>query len=283
MIWTAVATLLCGVGAVALAGWIMVRGTPEWYRPGSLTAEQREELAQRAERKLVGVQNEVARARAAEYAAQHHNSTRPATSAGQPFVISFTDDEINAFFDKWSVWQNVKQSYSKFLTDPRIVLREGRMILAGRLNDVDAIASLHFEPRITPDGRLDLRLVRVLAGKLPLPAGVLDKYRDRSSRALMQRMSRWRQNASIDSTGIANANAISAAMGQVLIDVLHNRPADAVLFLPVIDHGSIPVRLIDVRIEDNSITLTADPMNAAERGRLLQSIRTGSPLAAGGG
>jgi len=37
-----------------------------------------------------------------------------------------------------------------------VILKDGRIILAGKLKDADLIASLHFEPRVTQDGKLDL-------------------------------------------------------------------------------------------------------------------------------
>jgi hypothetical protein len=271
------------VGAIALTVlvtvWVLVRGTPDWYELAELTPQRRDAAAQRAEAKLVTVQNEAALARATERAAAASSSSASSRdrSATQPnprsITVSFTDDEINAFFDKWSVWQSVRASYERLLTNPRIVVKDRRIILAGRLAEIDAIASLHFEPKIDQHGRLELTLARTLAGNLPLPDALFDKYRQRASGAIARQMPLWRQQASIDRTGVANSSAISSAMSQVLMNVLNERPSDAVLFLPLVDQGSIPVKLTAMKIEDHTITLTVHPMTPAERSDLLARIK----------
>src|SRR4051794_26110023 len=106
------AMLVGGVVGTVLVLWMMMRGTPDWYRPRMMTVEQLEAAAQRATNKLAMVQNEAARARAVERAGRNRStasSTTPATTlpaAPGAITVSFTDDELNAFFDKWSVFQS---------------------------------------------------------------------------------------------------------------------------------------------------------------------------------
>ena len=107
--------------------------------------------------------------------------------------MTFTDDELNAFFDKWFAWNNWKAAYEPHVTDPILLLEDGRLILAARAKELDTIASLQFEPRIDDAGRLDLRLVRVLGGNLPLPHGVLERYRTRLADSMRRRLPRWRE------------------------------------------------------------------------------------------
>lgn len=277
-LWISLAAVTGIVLAVAVICLNLLYGTPEWYQPQAMTAEQREAAAQRATSKLAMVQNVAAQVRADERAALRDSSTAPAPGS---ITVSFTDDEINAFFEKWSAWQSVRASYQRFLIDPRIVLRTGRMILAGRLKDIDAVASLHFEPRIDPQGRLSLKLAKIQGGKLPLPEATIRQYQHRAADAVQRRMPLWRRQASIDPTGVANSSAISAAMGQLLIDVLNDRSSEPVLFLPLVEKGSIPVRLTEVRIDDHALTLTVQPMTPPQRAELLEKIRDGSAQAAG--
>jgi hypothetical protein len=154
------------------------------------------------------------------------------------------------------------------------VLQDGRLILAGRLRDVDAVTSVHFEPNIDENGKLRLRLARVLAGKLPLPQAAFQKYQEQAAAGVQRRLPWWRRAAAIDATGVPNSSAISAAMGQLLIDVLNDQPTEPVLFVPLIDGGkTIPARLSHVKIADQSLTLTVQPMAAHERTELLRRIR----------
>ena len=114
------AMLLGGVVGIMLVLWMLMRGTPDWYHPRSMTVEQFEAAAQRATNKLAMVQNEAARARAVENAQRRHPSTSTSKPARDPITVSFTDDELNAFFDKWSVFQGLKNSYEKYLSDPGV-------------------------------------------------------------------------------------------------------------------------------------------------------------------
>jgi hypothetical protein len=160
-------------------------------------------------------------------------------------------------------------------------------VIAAKVRDMNTVASLHFEPRVTEDGLLNLRLVRILGGKLPLPEAVLSKYRTRMSDAMAQNLPRWQRTAAIDSGGTPNASAVAAAMGRLALHVLEHEPADPVLFLPLVDANlrprSVAVRLTDVRIEDRTLTLTVEPMSGAQRAELLKRIREGSPVASASG
>lgn len=259
---------------LAVVGLMLVQSTPAWYQPGAMNEEQRREAAQRATNKLITLQNETAEARAQEQSARRDPrgpGTRPAG-----LVITLTDDELNALLMNWSAWQSVRSGYERFLRDPYIVLLDGRVILSGRLKDVDAVASVHFEPRIDEQGQLQLTLAKVLAGKLPLPAATMTSYQQRAANALNRRLPQWRQRAEIDPTGIANEATVSAVMGQMLMNVMNSQPSDPVVFMEVVSKGRVPMKLADIEIEDHSITLTVQPMTPSERDTLLQDIRSGS-------
>jgi hypothetical protein len=207
----------------------------------------------------------------------------PATSRGdrrpaatQPIgklKVSFTEDELNASFQKWDKVYGWSERYRDHVQDPSIVLHDGRIIIAGQSQELDTVISLHFEPKLTPRGQLDLRLSRVLAGRMPLPQSFFDKSRDAMRTSLTDALPDLQREAEFTPDGSANTEASSAAMATLFLHVLANEPAEAVLFLPVGQKRSVPVRLTDVKIEEKTLSLTVKPLNANERVALLERIR----------
>jgi hypothetical protein len=262
---------------VSLIGWRMLQGTPDWYQPQALTADERAAAAQRVINKLVPIQNQAAFVRGSE----RHPGSAPSTRASEEMTVSFTDQELTATFQNWSVINNAKSLYERFVLDPCVVMQDGRLILAGKFKELDTILSLHFAPQIDEQGRLSMRLERVLAGKLPLPASLFDKYQQKITASLNQRLPAWRRSAVIDPTGIANSPAVEAATGQQLLDVLHDRPTEPVVFLQLVSAGNMPLKLRAIEVKDHAIQLTVQPMNPAERAELLERIREPQPLASG--
>jgi hypothetical protein len=203
----------------------------------------------------------------------------PATvSSESAITVTFTDVELNAFFDKWIAWNNWKAAYDPYIADPVLVLDEGRLIVAARVKELDTVASLHVRPSVDVQGRLRLDVERVLGGKLPLPASVLGDYRARLSRSIAQRLPRWRASSALDRAGAPNTPLILAAMSQLLVNVLDERPADPVLFLPLVGQRAVPVKLTHVKIEDHAMTLTVEPLGARDRAALLERVKQGTSL-----
>jgi hypothetical protein len=263
------------LGALLIA-WMLLRSTPGWYPTAILSAEQRENVARSAQDKLIIVQNAADEARANEYAVSRRNAARAPSAA---ITLTLSDDEINALLEKWTVWPIVKAGYEKFMSDPRIVLGEGRLILAGHVAEVEAVASVHFAPRIDEQGQLRVEMVRVQAGRLPIPQALLARYQQQAVGAVNRRMFRWRQVARIDDTGVANDDAIQAVFGDLLLSVLADRPSEAVTFVPLIGGKVLAVKLLDIRIEPHKLTLTVQPMLPTEREAILSRIKSGQPLA----
>jgi hypothetical protein len=163
--------------------------------------------------------------------------------------------------------------YDQYLTEPRLVIHESRIILAGKLKELnDTVVSMHFEPTIDDDGNLRLEIARMLAGKLPLPRGVFGEYRERVTESLGRRLPMWQQLANVDASG-ANDYAVKTAMGKMLLRALSDEPTEATIFLPATQSGRVPVHVRDVKIEDDTLTLTVEPLNAAERSTLLARLR----------
>lgn len=275
------AILLSGVLAVLGGSYYLMKGTPDWYHPRHQTAEQRADSARSAERKLADVQNWAADAQAAETRARSGRATATMPAAATAATVTFTEDELNAFFYKWAEFYHWQERYGRYLSDPVLVLQDDRLILAAQMRDFDAVVSFHFEPALDESGQLHLKLVRVLAGRLPLPDTVWSSQKERLERSIKAHLPHWRQNARIDPTGIANDDAVMAGMSNLILHLLNNQPSRPVIFLPII-HDSrvrkVPVKLLNVAIEPHALTLTVDRLTSAERADYLEHLRREEPV-----
>ena len=265
-----VALLLVAILAVVYGSFRLFKGAPDWYHRSTVSIAQREILARRAFNKFADIQNAAALARRDEIAGQAASS--PSTPA--PIVVSFSDDELNAFFEKWANYANWKSNYDRYVQDPLIILQDGHLILAGQVLDLDAVVSLELDPRIDSDGQLDLHLDRVLAGRLPLPRILIGPYKARLTATLRENLPRWRHFAATDSDGTANSALISASMARLFIHTLDHTSADPILFLPLVEsHANVPVRVCDVKVEDHNLTMTVLPLSGAERDALVKRVK----------
>ncbi len=249
----------------------LAHSDPDWYQPAGLSQEMRDAASRRATNKLAELQNQAAEARALE---TRIRTGRTSATKPSEIVVSFTDDELNSFFQTWQNHLNWRASYEKHFTDPVILIREGRLILAARIKDLDIVTSIHIQPSLDADGRLKLEIVRILGGKLPLPRAILDRYSKHVVSSVAARVPAWRAWARIDDTGSANNPAIYAAMAELLINTFENRSSDAVLFVPILDESAVPVRIVGLEIENNALTMRVVPMSEPERAELLKSIQT---------
>jgi uncharacterized protein YpmS len=277
----ALAAVLAAAIVLSVVGIAMFRGTPTWYVTGGepLTAAQREQLARAAENKMIEAQNWAATLRADAQRAQQQQAmaaTRTAARAESSHVIEFSDSELNALFDKWSVLYGWRDKYAAYLEEPRIVLQNDRLILAGRMKELGgAVASFQFRPQLdAATGKLRLDLVRVTGGKLPLPEAAWVKWRDMIVDGTRKNLPLWRAQARIDSSGAANFPAMAATLSRLLFAVAEKKPAEPVLFLPLAgEKDSVPVKVAEVGVGAGKLTLTVAPLTPAERTTLLERIR----------
>lgn len=257
-------------GALALSAWWLSRGTPDWYGRKRATSQQLAEAARRAEQQVQRTLNW-----ASEQARpQNVSSTQPVDG----FQISLTEDELNGFFQKWDATFGWSERYGSFLTDPQIAIEDGHIILAATVADMNSVLSVELQPRLDA-GKLRITMERVLAGRLPLPAGFWDPYRRRVEAAVARRLPRLQHDAKVSADGMASADTVAAAMSDLLLDVLAQRPAAPVLFLPNIKNGQkcLPVKLTDVEVADKTLTLTVRAMTPREREQMLEEIRAPRP------
>jgi hypothetical protein len=271
------ACLLTAVVVLCAVGIGLYRATPSWYRPVAVSPEEQADAAGRARVKLSAavdwankVQDQQGRLRNGQ------NLTQPLLG---PQTIVITQDEINAFFDQWDdpVKNQLQDHISRFLTDGRIILLDGRIIVAGRARDSDVVISAHFEPKIE-NGKLIFQLNKILAGDLPVPRSFLAASESKLRRQVEGDLPGLSANATFDERGLANGSAMATAVCVGLLKTLDGQPADAMVFLPsdadLQDvHRGIPVRLTSIEVTDGLLTLTIAPMSDQERADELNTLQ----------
>jgi hypothetical protein len=274
----AVVVVIAVVGAGV--AWYLLRGRPSWYDAQVADPAAVQAAAVRAEnefkRTIDWAASQQAEERAAIRAARDappatSPSTGPATR--RSLTVTFTEQELNAAFDKWGKAYGWDQAYGQYVRDARVVLYEGRLIFAGDVKDFGTIVSLHFQPAVDPQGHLQFELARVLAGRLPLPESAFNSYRDKLEKKVRASLPELQRGARIEPDGSANEKAVAATMAKLLLHVLDRRPGEAVLFLPANQGKQVPAKLTDVNIDGKSIALTVQLMTPSERAALLGRIR----------
>jgi hypothetical protein len=255
--------------AAGLSFWL-VHAEPAWYRAKILAPAERDALAERAEQSMIGVTNwaDEFRAAAVRRSSGEEPATQPASLPKGTHAVAFSENELNALFQKWSQFNGWDDRLAKYVSDPVIAVRAGNLVLAGKLKEVNTIASFHFSPKIDEKGLLRLTLKRVMAGRLPLPNAIWTSQRDRMTSAILVRMPMWQASARIAPDGSANQDAILAAMGKTLLELLNDRPAEADIFI-----NSMPVRVTELTVTEEQIGATVVPLTDDERQALLRHIK----------
>jgi len=277
-----VALLMVVLASLSVMSYIAIRRTPDWYQPDTSTQEQRSRAADRLENMLSLLVNWGQQKHFAKPATTDPQNAGQARSilsqkADEAFPITFTDDELNALFNKWANTHDRREWFEQYVEDPRLVIRGNQLIVVGKAKALDMVVSLVFEPKLTDDGKLDLKLAHVLGGVLPLPDALWSGRKDAIERILREKLPLYQQDAGISPDGVANGDAASAAMNQLLLSMLHYKPTAAVIFVPIVWEAqmskSLPVKITALSIHDHTIEMTAEPMSADERRALLEELR----------
>ena len=285
--WTRIILWSAGLLAVVAIGlsvmsYIAIHRTPDWYQPDTKTEEQKFKLAARVEDTLKLLVSWGQRK-------HYHPSGNPtgetaqqtqamlAGKADEAFPISFTDDELTALFNKWAGDKNRKEWFEQWVVDPRLVIRDKQLIIVGKAKSLGLIVSLIFEPQLLPDGKMDLKLTHVLGGVLPLPDAAWSGRRASLEQILRDKLPAYQQDANISSEGVANGDAASAAMNQLMLAMLQYKPTAAVVFVPIDWTNltkSLPVKITSLKLHDHTLEMTAEQMNAEERKKFLDKLKT---------
>jgi hypothetical protein len=278
ILWSVGLLSVAGVG-IGAAEYLRFRRTPDWYTADTSTPEQRASAADRVEDTLRRLYDWSAgrHARGADRAAPVATPVvaEPATDAA--FPLSFTDAQLNAFFDRWSNFQDRRATIDKYVKDPRIIVQDGHLIIAGQVRDGGVIVSLFLDPSVShTDGRVRLQLTQVMAGVIQVPEVFFASQRTSLERVLAQNLPADQQKAALTPDGLANGAAATAAMDEMLLGVLRGRETEPVIFVPVTASPTaplLPVRISAVTARDHTLAMTARAVPVAERQRLLDEIR----------
>lgn len=269
-----VAVVLIGAIIATYVSYRLSLAKPVWYRPLTMNPEQMHQAAVSAQDKFLTVVNQAASAHQAEVLAQRA-ATLPATRP--TLQVTFSSDELNAFFQNWAQLNGLHERINRYLADPQIILQDGQLILAGTVKGIEQldgrVVSVHFRPVLDEDGQLQMDLQGVRAGRLPLPAVLWDSKKGQLKQVLQQKLPQLRREAEIDAGGATNVPAMAAAMSQLALAILDHRPADPIVFLPFDQKRNVPVKLTGVRVEEQSLTLQAVPLDAQQRQVLLKRIK----------
>jgi hypothetical protein len=281
----ALALLLVAAAGVSVMSVLALRRVPDWYQPDTSTADQRRSAADRIENMLIMLRNWGGHHHAQQVAAQQIANSHSEVQAkavllektDESFPISFTDDELTAFFNKWANVKNRRAWFDQYVDDPRLVIRGKQLIIVGKAKDMGLVISLIFEPRLDSDGNLDLHLAHVLGGVLPLPDAMWWNQRKTVEQALRNKLPIYQNGADLNSEGLANGDAGSAAMNQLLLATLQYKAAPAVIFVPIeLQHlsQSLPVKITALTIHDHQVEMTAQQMSEQQRKAFIEQLKS---------
>jgi len=259
---------------LAAVGWKMLHGTPAWaIRRIVLSPQQRAAAAERAERQIQLLMSQAQDAQHQQAVAARAATSTSSTQPAGALQLVLSEDELNAFFDKWDKSFGWSRRYDRYIADPQIVLHDHHIILAADVKEMGMLVSVHFEP-VLENEKLRLRVVNVLGGQLPLPQAVWGGYRQKLEQSLREKIPQWRAGAKIGPDG-ANGDAVYVAMAELLAHVLNDEPAEPFIFVPYSARHAdryLPVRLTDVSIDNQTLTLTGEPVPPPQRAALLEQI-----------
>lgn len=122
---------------------------------------------------------------------------------------------------------------------------------------------------------LNMNLSHVLGGVLPMPDAMWSGQRRSIVNTLEAKLPMFQDGASISAEGIANGDAGSAAMNQLLLAMLRYKPASAVIFVPLDTKLSqnLPVKITSLAIHDHALAMTAERMSQDERETFLRQLK----------
>jgi hypothetical protein len=270
------ALVFVGLG---VTGWVLKGRRPDWYPSKVLSPEELKQASHSMQGKLIGFQDWAAGVNAAD---RTHASGRapvptdPTTAPSRVRSISFTEAELNAFFNQWDTkWED---KYNQYVTDPILVLQDDRIILAANVPEAGTLVSVHLAPKLDDAGKLHLDIDKVMGGVLPVPRAFYEKYRNKLSTVLTARVNRERGNATLNADGSVNLSLITASMNELLVHALNGEPAEPILYLPhdVTNRKvGLPVKLTDIKIKDKTISFTVVPLTPEERKELVGHIHDG--------
>ena len=271
------------IGAGFFAYRIHAAGqVPSYYSRQRLEGEDRLEAIASVERKFGNFQGSLGAALAGQ--TRRRNAGDSATSQpteAESAELTFSGDELDAYFNKWLTDNNYTDSFAKQLSDPRLLLDNGRLILAGRREVPwmgDTVVSMHFSPSVSEEtGKASMSLEGIYAGNTSLPEMAVEEMRTRAAAAIEARLPGYVESAAFEADGTANDAAVGLAIDRQLARLLEQRPVeDLVLFPYLVGRGHVAVRVESLTIQDGVLDLDVLPLTPREREAYLEAIKAGS-------
>jgi hypothetical protein len=278
---------------MALAGWMLLLGlaslysyhlaqdAPRWYQPAQLAPADQAAAANQTDQKLADLlsyASDIAAAQRRRFlSVQNHQPSPPDRVA--PKTITLTELDANAFAAKWSAADGGQASadLSQYIADARLVFLENRLLLAGKLQNLqalnDKVASIEFDPALDDQNRLSLPLSAVYLGQLPVPLRALSKYQAQVRYMLAEELPNLQRRARLYPDGQANPDAAGFIWCRLLLAGMRGQSVDPVIMLPcdlTNIQRSVPVKLESLKIIDQSVTVTIRSLTDAE----LDEVRT---------
>ncbi len=265
--------VVIGVLVAVATMWRLAALAPSWYRVPEWSPADIAAASQSAQDKFTETSAWASAARGAQLRARSGTVSTRAPEPAAEFTVSFTQDEINAFWRQWSEARGWDVAASPYIEQPLIAFDNGTVIVAARAVELRTVVSVHLRPTITDEGMLDIRLARLLGGRLALPTALVSEPRQKLVEAIRGDLDARRGEARINPSGAANDQALRASIMRGLLGILTDQPTDAVLYLPLLGGGWVPVKIIDLTVGNGVLTLTARPMDPAERSVLEQRLQ----------
>ena len=268
--WLGIAfVLLLAVAAgVGFYLWKGISGVPDFYLRERLTGADRDEAIASVERKFLAFQDSLGGAAAA--------SSDADGSAEEPSVavVSFTGVELDTYFDKWLTDNDYKSAFEAHLADPRLAIVDGDVVMAGKMRSFnDAVVSLRFKPDLSESDVARLLFEGAYLGSVSLPDKAMEVFYDKSSGAILARMPELIDNAAIED-GALNGAAIDLAIDRQLLRLMDREPVeDLVLFPPLLGRGTIASQVVQLKADDDGLTVGFRPLSAEEREAFLAQLK----------
>jgi hypothetical protein len=285
---TAVVVLLLVIGLAGAGLYVLrgVRAVPAFYEAEPLEGQARLEAIESVERKVLNLQSVLDEAYVRSQAAPEATAvatSQPAEellgrSAEDSISVAFTGAELDTYFRKWLEETGYAPRLGRYMSNPRIGIDDGRVILAGRMAEFNAVVSLYFLPEVDEEGTVHLKLDGIYAGRIPLPDMAIEKFRTQAIEALEERTIQFRKEADISDEGFANEAAILLSSQQQLRELFEGREVRRLIaFLPLPARGFVPARVSELTVQEQELVLGVQLLDRAEQAELLSELRDPPP------
>jgi hypothetical protein len=274
--------LLLATLIICLVVFYLYRGTPSWYRPPPTDRQQIDDTTNSANQKLRDLNTWAANVRAQQLRKSNGSSSSDGDSIS-PKTITLSDDEVNAVFETWKSPDEggadgggADQQLARSFTDGRVFFTRDGIILAGQSPALGAIVSGQFAASIDDQAKLQLSIVALRIGRLPIPQSTAASYLQQLQILIQDRLADQLPYVNIDRNMNPNSYAVAASWTKLLLSALSARPTDSYLIIPpdpAQSNRGLPVRLTALQLEDGQITLTLEPITTDDRQSLLDGLQ----------